>query len=279
MSAGMITAQEIFLIFERNTGDVITVNGTAYTVGNGSSFGSVADAVEADAVKTSNTDAVIFTNLGTTKEDISSLDPLYGQTAGANLIFNGAFSGSLRGTVSTDGTAGIVLLTFSGSDTVGAFDYFAPWDRAVTDGGLYITVSNGAKVTGDTAVFVSGSEMLVTGRGSQFHTDDLVMTGGLLAATSDSTLSLAGGRIGGYGTKVAADRNSLLYMTNITVENEAQIAAENAKVFVKNALTLSGGSLLTLKNGSLTLAQDDTVITLSGGKIALKKWCYLRDGR
>ena len=266
----MITAQEIFLIFERNTGDVITVNGTEYTVGNGSSFDSIADAVEADAVKTSNTDAVIFTNLGTTKEDISSLDPLYGQTAGANLIFNGAFSGSLRGTVSTDGTAGIVLLTFSGSDTVGAFDYFAPWDRAVTDSGLYITVSNGAKVTGDTAVFVSGSEMLVTDRGSQFHTDDLVMTGGLLAATSDSTLSLAGGRISGYGTKVAADRNSLLYMTNITVENEAQIAAEDAKVFVKNALTLSGGSLLTLKNGSLTLAQDDTVITLSGGKIALK---------
>ena len=63
----MITAQEIFLISERNTGDVITVNGTEYTVGNGSSFDSVADAVEADAIKTSNTDAVIFTNLGTTK--------------------------------------------------------------------------------------------------------------------------------------------------------------------------------------------------------------------
>lgn len=268
MSAGSVTPQEIFLVSGRNVGDVITVNGTAYTVGTENSYDSVSDAVEADAFTTSNADAVIFTNLSTTIQDVSSLNPFFAAEDGANFIFNGTFSGSLQETQETGSNpADIVLLTFSGSDTVCSFSVYAPLSAAVEDSIAYSTVEKGAKLTVDEAQFVPGSELLVTGTGSKFNAAALSVTSTILTASSGGTISFAGGTVSGYKAKVTAEKDSFLSFGGAAITDDALISGEQATITVTEDVTISNGGTLALKDSQLSSSNADAVITLDGGRI------------
>lgn len=268
MSAGSVTPQEIFLVSGRNVGDVITVNGTAYTVGTENSYASVSDAVEADAFTTSNADAVIFTNLSTTTQDVSSLNPFFAAEVGANFIFNGTFSGSLQETQETGSNpADIVLLTFSGSDTVCSFSVYAPLSAAVENSIAYSTVEKGAELTVDEARFVPGSELLVTGTGSEFNAAALSVTGSILTASSGGTISFAGGTISGYNGKVTAEKDSFLSFGGAAITDDALISGEQATITVTDDVTISDGGTLALKDSQLSSSNADAVIILDGGRI------------